>query len=241
MRLDEVRFEVFAEKISDAHRVEANGVVDHLFAELREFLGEIDHFANVPGPERGGIRGCAQQQRADELALTHDVGRIPAVGVGITGVVSREFAPLHVLVRVIAEDVSVARDRHPTAIGHDLQSVARQLQVAEDLRSQQAANVRAVRVDPPFLNLTADRCTADPRVTLEHQHLEPGAREVGGVRQAVVAGADDDCIVGRHAAGAFIPRNARVRSHVPRSRLDPRRSRSARGFPRGSVHRAPRR
>ena len=198
VRLDEVGLEVLAEEVGDAHRVEADRVVDDLLAELRELLAEIDHLADVARLERGRIRRRAQQQRPDELALAHHVGRIPVIGVRVARVVARELAPLHGVVGVVAEDVARAREGDAAAVGHDLQPVLRELEVAEQLRPQQAADVGAVRVDPALLDLAADRGAADIRVALEHQDLETGPREVGGVRQAVVARADHDRIVVRH-------------------------------------------
>ena len=79
VRLDEIGLEIFAEEIRDAHRVEAHRVVDGLLAELRELLAEIDHFADVARPQRGRVRRRAQQQRTDELALAHHVGRVAVV------------------------------------------------------------------------------------------------------------------------------------------------------------------
>ena len=150
------------------------------------------------GLQRRRVRRRAQQQRADELALAHHVRRVAAVRVRVARVVTRELAALHVVVGVVAENVAGARDGDAAAVRHDLQAVARQLQIAEDLGPQQAAHVGAVRVDPALLDLAADRRAADPRVALEHQHLEAGAREIGGIGQAVVAGADDDGIVALH-------------------------------------------
>ena len=212
VRLDEIRFEVLAEKVGDAHRVEADGVVDRLLAELRELLAQIDHLPDVPRPQRRRVRRRAHEQRADELALTHHVRRIALICVRIPRVVTREFAALHVVIGVVAQNVAGARDRHATAVRHDLQSVARQLQIAEELRPQQAAHVGAVRVDPAFLNLTADRGAADPRVALQHQHLEARAREISRIGQAVVSGADDDGIVALHGFAAPLTSTMRLRS-----------------------------
>ena len=101
------------------------------------------------------------------------------------------------LVGVVAEDVAVRGDGDAAAVGHDLQAVARELEVAEELGPEQAAHVGAVRVDPALLDLAADRGAADPGHALDHEHLEPGSREIGGVGQAVVARADDDRVVFR--------------------------------------------
>jgi hypothetical protein len=198
VRFDQVGLEVLAEEVGDAHRVEADHVVDDLLAELRELLAEIDHLADIAGLERGRIRRRAQQQRADELALTHHLGRIPVIGVPVRGVVARELAPLDGVVGVVAEDVARARKGDAATVWHDLEPVFRELEVAEQLGPKQAADVGAVRVDPALLDLAADRGAADIRVALEYQDLETGPGEVGGVRKAIVARADHDRIVVRH-------------------------------------------
>ena len=161
MRLDEIGLEVLAEEVGDTHGVKADRVVDRLLTELGEFLAQIDHLADVARPERGRVGRRAQQQRTNELALPHHVRRVAVVGIGIARVVPRELAALHVVIRVVAEDVAAARDRHPAAVGHHLQPMARELQVAEQLRPQQTANIRAVRVDPALL---ISRLTAAPPI-----------------------------------------------------------------------------
>ena len=201
--LDGVRLEVLVQEVGDAHRVEAQRVVDELLAELVELLAQEDHFLEVARLERGRVGRGAQQQRPDELALAHDVGRIAVVRVGVARVVAREFAALHLLVGVAAEDVAVRRDRDAAAVRHDLQAVAGEFEVAEQLRPQQAADVGAVRVHPALLDLAADGCAADPGIALDDEHLEPGPREVGGVGQAVVARADDDRVVFRQVRFFF--------------------------------------
>jgi hypothetical protein len=141
MRLDQVRLEVLAQEIGDAHRVEADRVVDELLADLHEFLAEEDQLADVAWLERRRVRRRAHQERADELALSHHVGRVAAVCVGILRVVTRELAALHGLVGVVAEDVAGPRDRDTAAVRHYLQPVLRELEVAKQLGPQEAAHV----------------------------------------------------------------------------------------------------
>ena len=52
------------------------------------------------------------------------------------------------------------------------------------------------------------RCqpAAGHRLALDRQHLEPGLAEIGLQDQAVVAGAEDDAVVGRRPSGARVPR-----------------------------------
>ena len=60
---------------------------------------------------------------------------------------------------------------------------------------QQRDDVRADRELEAGKDLLGHRRAAEHVPPLEHQHLAPGAREIGGVDQAVVAAADDDDVV----------------------------------------------
>ena len=46
---------------------------------------------------------------------------------------------------------------------------------------------------------------ADPAVALEHGDAQAGAREIGGHRQAVVTGSDNDSVEIRHGAPTNLP------------------------------------
>ena len=59
-------------------------------------------------------------------------------------VVAREFAALQLMVGIAAEDVAFGGDGDTATVGHHLQAMPRQFQVAEDLGAQQAADVGAV-------------------------------------------------------------------------------------------------
>ena len=73
----------------------------------------------------------------------------------------RHFAILAIVVVVVAVVVAVALERHPAAVGYHLQAVPRQLQVAGDLRAQQAADVGTIGVGPAGVQLAADGGAAD--------------------------------------------------------------------------------
>ena len=164
VRLDHVILEILVQVIRDAEHVEAQRVVDRLFAELAELAAQVQQFLEVARGERGRVRRRAQQHRADEAALTHGVARIAQVRVGIARAEARDLAALDVLVDVAAEHVAIACEGDSAAIGHDLQSMPREVESAEDLRPQQAADVGAVRVDPVLVQLAAHGRAADPRV-----------------------------------------------------------------------------
>src|SRR5881394_3875436 len=75
----------------------------------------------------------------------------------------------------------------------------RQLELADDLRPQQAHDVGEDREAEAREHLLAPGRAADALAALEHQHLAPGTREVRGASEAVVSAADDDGVVSLHA------------------------------------------
>src|SRR5213078_937433 len=89
----------------------------------------------------------------------------------------------------------------------DFEAVARQVQLADDLRPQQRNHIGADGKLEARKDLFGHRRAAHDAPALEHQHLLPGASQVGRVDQAVVAAAyDDDVVAGIHGfARARLP------------------------------------
>ena len=79
--------------------------------------------------------------------------------------------------------------------------MARQFQVADDLRAQQAHDVGEFGEAIAGKDLLGHRRAADDVAPLEDHHLLARARQIGAGDQAVVARADDDrvVVVGCHA------------------------------------------
>jgi hypothetical protein len=80
------------------------------------------------------------------------------------------------------------------------EAVAIELQVAQQRRMAEpheeiGVQVEAVAGQHRFLRGAA---AADLRVAFEHRDVQAGARQIGGKRQPVVAGADDDPVVRPH-------------------------------------------
>ena len=94
---------------------------------------------------------------------------------------------MRVVVAVVGEIVAVAGEHRAALIGDDLQAEARQFEVAHDLGPEQRADIGAVGVEEARRQRAADGRAADPVVLLDHQHVEPGALQVAGVDEAVVA------------------------------------------------------
>jgi len=90
---------------------------------------------------------------------------------------------------------AVAHHGATAVIGDYLQPVLGQVEGADNLRPQQAADVGAIRVCEILVQLPADRSTTDVGVALENEHIETGTRQVARGHQPVVAGPNDDDVM----------------------------------------------
>jgi hypothetical protein len=72
---------------------------------------------------------------------------------------------------------------------------ARKVELLDDFRPKEAHHVGAHGELESREDFLGDRGAAQDVAALEHQDLPAGARQVGGVDQAVVAAADDDDVV----------------------------------------------
>ena len=97
---------------------------------------------------------------------------------------------------VDAPQIVAVRHRRERAVERQhFEAVARQVEIANDLRTQQRDDVRAdgdVEAGKHFLG---DRGAAEHVPALEHEHTAACARQICRVRQAVVAAADHDDVV----------------------------------------------
>ena len=72
------------------------------------------------------------------------------------------------------------------------------------------ANIGSAGIDPALLHLTRYRGAANIVVLLDHHDVQPGLCQVGSVGQAVMARADDNCVVFFHCNAVI------AESHAPR-------------------------
>jgi hypothetical protein len=73
--------------------------------------------------------------------------------------------------------------------------VARQFQLANDVRAQQADDVGEDGELEAGIDLLGDAGAADEIALFQHQHLLAGFRQVSGGHQAVVPAADNNGVV----------------------------------------------
>jgi hypothetical protein len=79
--------------------------------------------------------------------------------------------------------------------GQDVEAVGRQVQLADDLRAEQADDVRGDREAEAREDLLGDRGPAEQLALLEDEGAQAGPREVRGADQPVVAAANDHRVV----------------------------------------------
>ena len=82
----------------------------------------------------------------------------------------------------------------------DPQAVIGQLQIADDLRVEQADGVGRDRVAKAGVEFLRDRGAADHLAALDHLHAQSGHRQIGRAGEAVMAGSDDDDVSLRHGS-----------------------------------------
>ena len=76
-----------------------------------------------------------------------------------------------------------------------METVFRELELANHFRSQQAHHVGKDRVRETGVNLLTDGRTPNEVAPFEDENIAPRLGEIGRTGQAVVATADDDCII----------------------------------------------
>ena len=97
---------------------------------------------------------------------------------------------------IYAPQIITARHGRERAIKRkNFQTMARKIEVANDLRPQQRNHVRANGKLESRQNFLGDRRTTEHMPALEHEHFLPCARKIRGMREPVVPSADHDCIV----------------------------------------------
>ena len=96
--------------------------------------------------------------------------------------------------------------------------MTRQVEVADDLGTEQAHDVGEDRELEAREDLLGDRRAADQVAALEHEHRSPGAREVRRGDEPVVPAADDDRVVPVRAGSGALPLRVEERQSAARAR-----------------------
>ena len=147
--------------------------------------------------ERGRVGRGHREDRLDEPAhLDHRLA-VLVVGLGVDLRVPRDLAARLVVV-VDAPEVVAARHRGERAVQRqDLEAVARQVELADDLGAQQRHDVRADGELETGEDLLGHRGAAEHVAALEDEDLLARLAPGRPRDETVVAAADDDDVVGR--------------------------------------------
>src|SRR5437764_10218421 len=98
------------------------------------------------------------------------------------------------------EVIAVWHRRKGAVERQDLETVTRQIELANDLWTQQGDHVRTNRKLEAGKNFFSDGSAAQNVTTLEHEHLFAGACEICSIHQTVMSAANhDDVVFLRHA------------------------------------------
>ncbi len=214
MPVEDIRCAADREIVDDASLGERQA--GHVAPEAQE-LGDRAGLA-------ADVRRRAQQpffQQADDHRKFGQVAII-CFGVGLVmtpDLLAGEAAP------ACEQIIAVARKEIVGLAQHDLQAVPFELHVADDLRLEQADGIARGRVAVAGKEFIRDRCAADRAGRLEHGDLHALPRQIISAGQAVVAGANDDCIVHlvcRHSGGGFTASTPVLRPSSDGARLSRR-------------------
>ena len=192
---EHVGFEPLIEKINGAHRHELDLVV---FVVARHALKaasdekQLHQFTRIQGRR---IRRHHTQDRLHEAAHgLHGFAEL-VVSLGVHARVPRNF-PMGLAVIVHAPKIiPIGHWREGSIQRQNFQSMARQVQVANNLRTQQRHNVRAHGKLEARHDFFGARSAAQHMPALQHEHLLAGSSQIGSIDQAIVASANHDHVV----------------------------------------------
>ena len=161
----------------------------------RKRLPEEEQVLDALQRKLGRIRRRHAQDRLDEPAHVGHRLAVLVVGLGVDlGVAGDLPARLGVVVDA-PEVVAVEHRRERPVQREDLEAVPGEVEVADDLGPQQRDDVGAHRELEAREDFLGHRRAAEHVTPFEDENFLSGAREVGGVDQAVVPASDDDDVV----------------------------------------------
>jgi len=193
---ENVGLEPLVEEIGGGHGHELDEIVFFFGGEGLEATSEKSEFAQASGIERSGIGRRHRKERFDEAAhLDHFLAEF-VVGFGVEAGVADEFAAGFGVVVDAPEMVAIGHGRESAVERKDFEAVAREVEVANDFGAQKRDDVRADGELESGDDFFGDGGAAEDVAAFEDEDFFVGAGEIGRVGQAVVASADDDCVVG---------------------------------------------
>ena len=168
-------------------------------AKAAEVLAELEEAGEVAGCERRRVGRYHAEDRLHRLRHEVHQAAVLIVRLRIARRMAIQLAPSLVVIGPGGKVVAVFHRCDGALERQDVQPMPRQIEVADDLRPQQADDVGKRRELEAGEDLFGDGCTADTGPAFEHEDRFPGAREISRRHQAVMASTDDDDVVFLHA------------------------------------------
>ena len=231
-RLQHVGLEPLIQEIDRAHRHELDLVEAVFGRQVAEAAAEEQQPRQIAWVQRPRIGRRHVEDWLDEARHLDHRERVLVVGFRVDARMPRDLAArLRVIVH--APQVIAARHRRERAVERqDLETVARQIELANDLGPEQRHDVGADREAEARKDFLGHGRAAEHVPAFEDDDAAPRAREIRGVHEPVVSAADDDGVVslwhcrrpaeilsGTFALIAHLSRcrNARPRSAIARN------------------------
>ncbi len=158
--------------------------------------GHVEQPHHVLGVERGRIGRDDAEDVAHGLGHEVHVAGVLVVGVGVALGEAGDVAQCLIMVAVAIEIIAaVQRGRQGAFQGQDRQAVGRQVEIADDLRPEEADDIGEDGEFKAGEDLLGDGCATHQIALFQDQCLFAGAGQVGGGHKPVVPAAYDDGVV----------------------------------------------
>ena len=179
-RDERVGLEPLAEEVGRAHRHELDEHRLLLLGQLLERPQEAGQRGELAGIEPGQVGRHDPQDRLDELGhLDHELA-VLLIGLGIVEAPAPELPDRPAVVVDPPQVVVHERGERPVE-GQDVEPVLRQVELADDLGSEEAHDVARDAEPEAGEDLLGHGGTAEQMALLEDDGLQPGAGQVGGL------------------------------------------------------------
>jgi hypothetical protein len=187
--------EPLVEIVGRAHGEQLVELVELLGSQAAEMCAETGQAGEIGGSQRSRVARRHGEEGLDRAR--HEVHEAPelVVVLGVAQRMARDAATVAVVIAPLRQVIAVLERRERALQRQDVQAVAREVEVADDLRPQQAHHVGEHREGEAREHLLARGRAAHALATLEHEHALSGAREIGRGHEAVVAPADHQGVV----------------------------------------------
>ena len=196
-RADAFRLEPLLEQLGGAAREKEKEIAPRLHVERLEQPARLQGAQQVD-EAAADVRRALQRQLAQRVRNAPQDRPIVRQPLGVARGKARQLALRGLQAAAHLQIAVFERQEVGQRALDDAQAMLREAQVADHLGLQQADGVSRNRIAEPGMELRAGCRAADGGAALEHFYLEAGLRQIAGTGEAVVPGADDDCIVALH-------------------------------------------